>query len=73
MPRTAVLMPTACRATRTARAAAILFALLPLRSFGAAAEGELPNGDEPPNDLLRYSIEDLAKVEVSTPSKASLA
>ena len=59
------------RAPKSARAAAILFALLPLRSFGAAAEGELPNGDEPPNDLLRYSIEDLAKVEVSTPSKAS--
>ncbi len=54
-----------------ARTAAIWLAILPLRSFGAAAGGELPNGDEPPNDLIRYSIDELANVEVSTPSKAS--
>ena len=65
--RTTNLRPT----PKVARAAAIWLALLPLPGFGASAGGELPNGDEPPNDLLRYSIDELASVEVSTPSKAS--
>ena len=58
-------------AFKGACAAALLFAILPLRSFGAAATGELSNADEPPNDLIRYSIDELANIEVSTPSKAS--
>ncbi|MGH8253420.1 MAG: TonB-dependent receptor plug domain-containing protein, partial [Steroidobacteraceae bacterium] len=56
---------------KAACAAAILFALLPVCGFAAGAGGELPNGDEPPNDLIRYSIDELANIEVSTPSKAS--
>ena len=56
---------------KAAGAAAILLAILPARGYGATAGGELPNGDEPPNDLIRYSIDELANVEVTTPSKAS--